>query len=118
MLDLPGLYSSHSQGQDQTGKKMVEDMAQRYMSQENSIILLVVSAIYDFVNHVGPSFLTEGSQERTLAVLTKPDASDDPKRPLRIMKGDVDGQNLTWYCLRNLSSVEREQRKSLRERER
>ncbi|KAF2659337.1 hypothetical protein K491DRAFT_207317 [Lophiostoma macrostomum CBS 122681] len=118
MLDLPGLYQTQSKDQDASGKTMVTNLVKKYMQQKNSIILLVVSARNDFENHVGPSFLPKEAQKRTLAVLTRPDDAADPDRPLQIVKGLVDDQSLTWHCLRNLSSAERKQGKSLNERDR
>jgi hypothetical protein len=117
MLDLPGLYRSQSQGQDESGRRMVEALVRRHMLQRNTIILLVVGAKINYENHIGPSFLTKEAQGRTLAVLTEPDTAEDPERPLDIVSGRVDDQHLTWHCLRNLSPSERKEGKGLEERD-
>ncbi|KAJ5907799.1 hypothetical protein N7495_000481 [Penicillium taxi] len=48
LVDLLGLYISHSTSQDEKGIEIVHDITKRYMSNQRSIILAVVSAKNDY----------------------------------------------------------------------
>lgn len=45
LVDLPGLYTSHSSSQDQQGIQVVRDITKRYMRNERSIILAVLLSL-------------------------------------------------------------------------
>ncbi|KAJ5604156.1 hypothetical protein N7537_007112 [Penicillium hordei] len=109
LVDLPGLYTSHSTSQDEQGIKIVHDITKRYMENKRSIILAVVSAKNDYHNQRVLNMAEEfdGSRERTIGVITQPDIleahSDEEASWLQILKNEKVPLKLGWHALRNRS---------------
>jgi GTPase SAR1 family protein len=109
LVDLPGLYTSHSISQDERGIGVVHDITKRYMQNERSIILAVVSAKNDYHNQRVLNMAEEfdGSRERTIGIITQPDTleahSDEEASWLQILKNEKVPLKLGWHVLRNRS---------------
>lgn len=109
LVDLPGLYTSHSTSQDEQGIEIVHDITKRYMENKRSIILAVVSAKNDYHNQRVLNMAEEfdGSRERTIGIITQPDIleahSDEEASWLQILKNEKVPLKLGWHALRNRS---------------
>lgn len=109
LVDLPGLYTSHSSSQDEQGIGIVHDITKRYMENKRSIILAVVSAKNDYHNQTVLNMAEEfdGSRERTIGIITQPDRveahSDEEASWLQILKNEKVPLKLGWHALRNRS---------------
>ncbi|KAJ5899484.1 hypothetical protein N7495_004228 [Penicillium taxi] len=109
LVDLPGLYTSHSTSQDEKGIMIVHDITKRYMRNQRSIILAVVSAKNDYhiqrVLNMAEEF--DRSRERTIGIITQPDMleahSEEEASWLQILKNDKVPLKLGWHVLRNRS---------------
>ncbi|KAJ5881784.1 uncharacterized protein N7529_000456 [Penicillium soppii] len=109
LVDLPGLYTSHSTSQDEQGIRIVHDITKRYMANKRSIILAVVSAKNDYHNQTVLNMAEEfdRSRARTIGIITQPDTleahSDEETSWLRILKNEKVPLKLGWHALRNRS---------------
>ncbi|KAJ5515924.1 hypothetical protein N7527_007484 [Penicillium freii] len=109
LVDLPGLYTSHSTSQNEKGIDIVHDITKRYMENKRSIILAVVSAKNDYHNQRVLNMAEEfdGSRERTIGIITQPDIleahSDEETSWLQILKNEKVPLKLGWHALRNRS---------------
>ncbi|CAI7566223.1 unnamed protein product [Penicillium bialowiezense] len=109
LVDLPGLYTSHSSSQDQQGIQVVRDITERYMRNERSIILAVVSAKNDSHNQgvLNMAEKFDQSRQRTIGILTQPDTlevySDEEAFWLQILRNEKVPLKLGWHALRNRS---------------
>ncbi|KAJ5312687.1 hypothetical protein N7508_003517 [Penicillium antarcticum] len=107
LVDLPGLYTSHSTSQDKQGIAIVHELTNRYMKNERSIILAVVSAKDDYHNqrvlNLAEQF--DESGERTIGIITQPDKveahSDEEASWLQILKNEKVPLKLGWHALQN-----------------
>ncbi|KAH8903562.1 hypothetical protein BR93DRAFT_190369 [Coniochaeta sp. PMI_546] len=109
LVDLPGIYRNETADQSREGMKIVWRLVEKYMKQENSIILAVVNASYDFSNQ---GILTEVKQhdpnrERTMGVVTNPDRlipkSIEEGKYVRLVRNQEPLHTLKhgWHVLRN-----------------
>jgi len=127
LVDLPGLYEGETNcNASMTGAAAVNRIADEYMSQEDSIIVVVVPA--EDVRSAPPRALEKARQHdpsgrRTLGIITKPDKAEESYRQefcLHVLRNEEKGYQLApalgWHVLRNLS--EEEIRLSNRERAR
>jgi GTP-binding protein EngB required for normal cell division len=111
LVDLPGFFHSITAEQTEEDKKIVWQLTEKYMEQQNSIILTVVSANNNLANQtvVDEAKKYDPNRERTLGVITKPDlaaaGSEDEKKCLQLVRGQESTQNLRlgWHVLRNRS---------------
>lgn len=109
LVDLPGLYTSHSSSQDEQGIRIVHDITKQYMTNKRSIILAVVSAKNDYHNqrvlNIAEEF--DRSRERTIGIITQPDIleahSDEETSWLQILSNQKVPLKLGWHALRNRS---------------
>ncbi|KAJ5664593.1 hypothetical protein N7462_011406 [Penicillium macrosclerotiorum] len=107
LVDLPGLYTGSSRDQDDEGIQVVRDITERYMKNERSIVLAVISARYDFNNqeilNIAKKF--DPKMEKVLAIVTQPDRlearSEEEDRYLRFVKNEDIKLKLGWHVLRN-----------------
>lgn len=105
LVDLPGFFHSI----EMSKQKVVEQLANKYMRQSNSIILAVVSANCCFktqmVLHMSEKH--DPRRERTLGIITKPDllpkGSADEEETLQLAKNQETAIKLIlgWHVLRN-----------------
>jgi GTPase SAR1 family protein len=109
LVDLPGIYRNETADQSREGMKVVWRLVEKYMKQENSIILAVVNASYDFSDQ---GILTEvkkhdPNQERTMGVVTNPDRlipkSIEEGKYVRLVRNQEPLHTLKhgWHVLRN-----------------
>ncbi|KAK3374524.1 hypothetical protein B0T24DRAFT_626798 [Lasiosphaeria ovina] len=128
LVDLPGLYTGSSETQSSDDAQLVLRLAEKYMKQENSIILAIVSAKDQLVLQ---SVLVEAkrhdpARERTFGIITKPDQveedSENEQIHLRLAKNQESSHRLAlgWHVLRNrghkeaaLSDKERDENEEL-----
>ncbi|KAJ5940356.1 hypothetical protein N7516_000524 [Penicillium verrucosum] len=109
LVDLPGLYTSHSTSQDEQGIDIVHRITERYMENKRSIILAVVSAKNDYHNQrvLNMAEKFDGPRERTIGIITQPDIleahSDEEAAWLQILKNEKVPLKLGWHALRNRS---------------
>lgn len=82
-VDLPGLISNVSDGQDEGSIKLIENLARKSIQPDNCLVLLTVNASDDIQNQSGVKLAREVDPDgkRTIGVLTKADT---------IQKGDHD----------------------------
>ncbi|KAK4446995.1 P-loop containing nucleoside triphosphate hydrolase protein [Podospora aff. communis PSN243] len=109
LVDLPGFYHNETESQSIEGIEVVNRLCEKYMRQENSIILAVVSAQSETAGH---KVLREAKKHdpariRTLGIITKPDkldeGSDSEQAYLRLAQNKDNTQKLGlgWHVLRN-----------------
>lgn len=109
LVDLPGLYYSHSTEQSEEGRLMVQGMTEKYMKSFRSIILAVISARADYhiqrVLNIAHRF--DPKYERVLGIVTQPDileaGSDEEENYLQFIKNEKVKLQLGWHVLRNRS---------------
>ena len=114
LVDLPGFYHNATENQPIEGVAIVNRLAQRYMSQENSIILAVVSAQSELAAQVvlGEARKCDPARERTLGIITKPDKAEEGSNSeqtyLRLAQNQESSHRLTlgWHVLRNRGQKE------------
>ncbi|KAF4995279.1 hypothetical protein FGRMN_5244 [Fusarium graminum] len=75
LVDLPGLFQTDTENQSLGGKETVDELVKSYMQQENSIILVVITANNNLANHIALSMVKkiDSHRQRTIGVITKPD---------------------------------------------
>ncbi|KAL9597817.1 MAG: hypothetical protein Q9219_004894 [cf. Caloplaca sp. 3 TL-2023] len=107
LVDLPGLFHSGNKQQSSDEAKLVKSLVQRYMRNERSIILAVVSAKNDYANQIVTDMARELDPKgmRTMGVITKPDTlipgSDSELSFLNLAKNEDVSFRLGWHLLRN-----------------
>ncbi|KAF5721132.1 dynamin GTPase [Fusarium globosum] len=122
LVDLPGLYRAKSPEQGEEGIAFVRELVEKYVKNEQSIILAVVSASSDPAtqesHHLAQKH--DKKQERTLGIITRPDTVDIGPETERIITLATSGSSILkkgWHTVRNLSAREREKVKALDETE-
>ncbi|RYP76351.1 hypothetical protein DL771_001790 [Monosporascus sp. 5C6A] len=116
LVDLPGFYHSEDENQSAAGRQIVDRLAARYMSRDNTIILAIVSARNQVVLQAVLSKVKEHDKntERTLGIITKPDllapGSQDEENFVRLAKNLDRSHKLTlgWHVLRNRTEGEQD----------
>ncbi|KAJ5992682.1 Dynamin GTPase [Penicillium sp. IBT 35674x] len=109
LVDLPGLYYSHSTEQSEEGRLVVQEMTEKYIKSSRSIILAVISARADYhiqrVLNIAHRF--DPKYERVLGIVTQPDileaGSDEEENYLQFIKNEKVKLQLGWHVLRNRS---------------
>lgn len=112
IVDLPGLIHSPNKKQNVEDISMISNLVNRYMKQERSIILAIVSAKYDHAIQA----VIERSREidplgrRTLGIITKPDKLDEGSGSeeafIGLAKNESHHFDLGWHVVRNLGENE------------
>uniref|UniRef100_A0A0W0FU61 P-loop containing nucleoside triphosphate hydrolase protein n=1 Tax=Moniliophthora roreri TaxID=221103 RepID=A0A0W0FU61_MONRR len=108
-VDLPGLIRSTSDGN--TGDiELVERMVESYIKKPSCIILLTVSCETDFMNQGALQLAKkfDGSGERTVGVLTKPDRIErgDEQEWLGFIRGETQPLQNNWFCVKQPSTAD------------
>jgi GTP-binding protein EngB required for normal cell division len=112
-VDLPGFYQYVEGSENDRGATLVERMAERYMRNEHSIILAVISGKYDYGNQQTLVKVKEidHSGMRTLGVLTAIDGIQPGEslesRFFALATNRIQKLKLGWHVLRNPNSRER-----------
>ena len=107
LVDLPGLYTSVSDDQNEEGRMLVEELTKKYMENKRSIILAVISTKLDY--HHQPVLNMAGKidpgHERTLGIVTQPDTlspgSEEEDTYLKFIKNEKLNLQLGWHVLCN-----------------
>lgn len=117
LVDLPGLTKIAASGQDQTIVTEIREMAVKYASQPNAIILAVHAANSDLANSDGLQLAREIDPEgaRTLGVLTKIDIMDRGTDALDMLMGRVIPLRLGYIGVVNRSQADIQSNKSIRD---
>jgi GTPase SAR1 family protein len=107
LVDLPGLIHAREGSQSMRDVEIVKDLARKYMSQERTIILVILSAKSD----PGTQAILEMAQEfdrtgrRTLGIITKPDqlyaGSPTERKFLSYARNEQTHFGLGWHVVRN-----------------
>ncbi|KAK4459529.1 P-loop containing nucleoside triphosphate hydrolase protein [Cladorrhinum samala] len=114
LVDLPGFYHSGTENQEADGVEIVNRLADRYMRQESSIILAVISAKNELAAQkvLAEAQKHDPKRTRTLGIITKPDRVDagghDESKYLQLAQNQepVHKLALGWHVLRNRSHLE------------
>ena len=105
IVDLPGIIQSQVEGE--RGVALVRNLVQRYMADENSIILAVVSARNDLENQGVLDYVKkfDPNATRTLGIITKPDTLDvgskSESRFVDLARNQVMPLQLGWHVVKN-----------------
>ncbi|PLB39122.1 putative dynamin GTPase [Aspergillus candidus] len=113
LVDLPGLYISESEEQGAEGIRIVRELTERYMENNRSIILAVISAKVDYhlqnVLNIAKQF--DPKRERTMGIITQPDRlerdSEEEENYIRYVRNEKVPLNLGWHALKNRSYEDR-----------
>ncbi|KAK4455101.1 P-loop containing nucleoside triphosphate hydrolase protein [Podospora aff. communis PSN243] len=113
LVDLPGFYYGSGGGQNYDDRLVVDELARRYLSRGNTIILAVVGArssinqqkVLDEARAVDPR------RERTLGVITQLDKLEpgtETNRYIELATGSNEKTRLkyAWHLVRNRSEKE------------
>jgi len=125
LVDLPGFYCNETESQDLEGVAIVDRLAEKYMRQENSIILAVVSAQSQLAGQkvIREAKKHDPARTRTLGIITKPDKieeeSDIEQMYLRLAKNQESSHELAlgWHVLRNRAHKETDASDTQRDKE-
>jgi GTPase SAR1 family protein len=122
IVDLPGLIHSENKLQSAADVTLVGEMVQRYMRNERSIILAVISAQNDYANQIVLKLAkgVDPTGRRTLGIITKPDTLHErPESEMAFVNlarnEDVEFR-LGWHVLRNRDYRSRDSSMEARDR--
>ena len=106
LVDLPGVFHSASKGQSDEDSEAVKIIVKKYIQEERSIVLAVVSAKNDFNNQIVTKFIKDfGSISRVLALVTKPDTlpvgSDSEQEFLNLIQNTDFTYLHGWHVVMN-----------------
>ena len=112
LVDLPGLIHARDRSQTTRDVEIVKDLVRKYMSEERTIILAILSAKSD----PGTQEILEMAQEfdrtghRTLGIITKPDVlhpgSPTERKVLSYARNEETYFGLGWHVVRNADYAE------------
>jgi len=113
LVDLPGFYYGSGGGQNYDDRLVVDDLARRYLSRRNTIILAVVGArsSIDQQKVLDEAKAVDPRRERTLGVITQLDRLEpgtETERYLELAMGSNEKTRLKypWHLVRNRSEKE------------
>ena len=120
LIDLPGLFYvlKRRQNKDRDAPRRVRETVERYMKEERSIILAVVSAKDDFANQEILKLVRRinGFRQRTLGVITGvdliPEGSARESEYVELAQNKLFQLDLGWHAVRNLSFEDRKSSRS------
>lgn len=104
--DLPGVISQAEQDEESYLVRLVENLVQQYVSQENCIVLLTMTMTDDATNSSASKIIRniKFAKERTLGVLTKPDrlsGYESLAQWIEILEGKKFRLGHGYYVVRN-----------------
>ncbi|KAK3363194.1 P-loop containing nucleoside triphosphate hydrolase protein [Lasiosphaeria hispida] len=125
LVDLPGFYHNETESQGIKGVAIVDRLAEKYMRQENSIILAVISAQNELAAQkvLGEAKKHDPARTRTLGIITKPDKveeeSNNEQMYLRLSQNQEASHKLAlgWHVLRNRAQKETDSNDTQRDEE-
>lgn len=114
LVDLPGIFHSATSEQTLQGKKVVDELIDKYMRESKSIIMVVVAANNQLANQsvLSRAKLHDPQSKRMVGVITKPDLVDNSaneRKYLDLCRGLETAHRLPlgWHVVRNSSEQER-----------
>ncbi|KAK0639403.1 P-loop containing nucleoside triphosphate hydrolase protein [Cercophora newfieldiana] len=113
LVDLPGFYYGSGGGQNYDDRLVVDELARRYLSRSNTIILAVVGARSSINQQkvLDEAKVADPKRERTIGVITQLDKLEDgteTERYLDLATGSNEKARLkyAWHLVRNRSEKE------------
>lgn len=114
LIDLPGFFHNETENQNAAGIAVVDRLAEKYMSQDSSIILAVISAQNGLAAQqvLRVAKKHDPGCDRILGIITKPDKvdaeSDNEQTYLRLALNEETAHKLKlgWHVLRNRAQKE------------
>ncbi|KAF8323490.1 P-loop containing nucleoside triphosphate hydrolase protein, partial [Cantharellus anzutake] len=103
-VDLPGIIASVSSGSHQSDIDNVKGLANHYISNQESIVLLTITCDTDFENQgawqIGKAHDPQG--KRTIGVLTKPDRIEPGNESswFSLLRNEKEPLEHEWFCVR------------------
>ncbi|KAI9508373.1 hypothetical protein F5148DRAFT_979877, partial [Russula earlei] len=103
-VDLPGLIRTVGTSGNRDNIQLIEDLARRYISKQNCIILMTITCETDFANQgaydLARTYDPDG--RRTVGILTKPDRSPEAahERWVRYISGEIEPLRHGWFCVK------------------
>ncbi|KAL4879016.1 P-loop containing nucleoside triphosphate hydrolase protein [Aspergillus karnatakaensis] len=108
LIDLPGLFVSASKQQTAADRERVKQIAQEYVRDSRSIVLLVTQKTEDYANNEAPNVIEESAKKRTMGILTNLDVNIDPDGAMRLLERKIEADcQLGWHFLINRSGEQR-----------
>ncbi|KAK6441314.1 hypothetical protein LTR95_002457 [Oleoguttula sp. CCFEE 5521] len=110
IVDLPGLVHSENKNQSAEDIALANKLVEKYMLQECSIVLAVVSAKNDYANQIvlAKARKVDSEGRRTLGIITKPDTmypgSAGESSYLVLAQNQDIHFSLGWHIVRNQDS--------------
>lgn len=109
LVDLPGIIQTETGQQTTEDVQVVTELVSKYMCNERSIILAVISANNDVANQIILRWARDidKPKKRTLGIITKPDllyeGSDSQKKVVALAKNQEEPFvfDLGWHVVRN-----------------
>ena len=107
LVDLPGIIQSETKDGSSEDVRMVAEITEHYISQHRTIFLAVVSALHHYANQsiLNKVRFFDPDGERTLGIITKPDAlprgSGSERSVLQLAKNQDAFFQLGWHVLKN-----------------
>ncbi|KAK1750503.1 P-loop containing nucleoside triphosphate hydrolase protein [Echria macrotheca] len=112
LVDLPGFYSGSGGGQRYEDIPVVNELARRYLSRSNTIILAVVGARQEIHQQrvLDEAKVVDPKRERTIGVITQLDKLDqeETEKYFQLATGNNETARLKydWHLVRNRSPQE------------
>ena len=107
LVDLPGLIHNPDRSQSPRDIKIVKDLVQKYMAEDRTIILAIMSAKSDPAIQEILQMAQEGDKtgRRTMGIITKPDllhsGSPTEQKVLSYARNEQTKFGLGWHVVRN-----------------
>jgi hypothetical protein len=109
LIDLPGLILTPNDDQTKQDVEDVEKIVRSYMTNEESLMLAIITAETELVNQRALELAAEYDPKgsRTIGVITKPDllpvGHPNIKYLVRCVQGEIEQRRLTlgWFVLKN-----------------
>ncbi|KAF3912536.1 Dynamin-2 [Dactylellina cionopaga] len=114
IVDLPGLFTTTSERQNEESLQGVRKMFEEYIKSESNLILLVISARMTFYNGVGISIIQKILRQdpaithRVVGVIASPDKAFSLDESLRLLNGHANLRLAReWHVVKNWDQEER-----------
>lgn len=106
-IDLPGIIniSLTDKGQDPNIVNQIKNLLKKYITNSNSIVLLILQARTDLEVDSSLAFIKEcGATDKTIAVLNKPDKMNDNSNISQYLLNNISKElkvKYGYYCIKN-----------------
>ncbi|KAG9672263.1 hypothetical protein KCU99_g2594, partial [Aureobasidium melanogenum] len=110
LVDTPGLIKSKGKYQSLEDIKTIEALVKSYINQDSTILLSVLSAMYQYELQQIPSLITKAAAPRTLGIITKPDGPGADtaleREYIELAQNQVLPLGHGWHVVKNRSEKE------------